>query len=529
MLDIKKKQGFSLVELVVAMGIFSILAAGVLYVVISSYRGFYGVSDRQVVAEFAQEGMEVVKAIANENWKDIQDASGSSHGVVFHSEPKTETVVTGLTGRWMFNEGSDTTTYDTVGSNDGTISDAEWATGCINGNCLDFEGATTDRVELGSAISLTGAFTVSVWINYDNNNTQLGICSNQDNYGNGRISFYQAANPNTIRFRTNAGSVDVTTNQRLVGGDWHLLTITRDGDDNIKVYRDGIDVTTGAWSRSGTLTINRLGDQPDDSGWSAWDGYMYDFRIYNGTALTEAQALEIYNSITKPGLWYFVGTSNTLGDLTRVIAIADVQRDLDGNIVASGGVDDPQTKKVTVTVSGTGITDYVLESYITDWTAMTWEQTDWSGSTDERLWSGSDLDNLNFASSSYSNVSTSTAGILTLSGQYDTPGYLYSSIFTIDSDKVLRSATIGQVVPSGCTLDVTLEGTNDVLARFFSTTESQVFSDTSSTTYFEYTSTTSSDFNALRFFRYKVDMTACDGNNVNSSSPALYFFRLNFR
>ncbi|MFA6253131.1 MAG: DUF2341 domain-containing protein [Patescibacteria group bacterium] len=115
------------------------------------------------------------------------------------------------------------------------------------------------------------------------------------------------------------------------------------------------------------------------------------------------------------GLWQFSGVDNTLGDLTRVIVVSAVERNSTGSIVDSGGTDDPDTKKVTVTVSGTGIADYVLVTYFTNWSAKTWEQSDWSGTGSNEFWAS-----MITASSSYSDISTTTAGQLTLTSRSGT-------------------------------------------------------------------------------------------------------------
>ncbi|MFA5126609.1 MAG: DUF2341 domain-containing protein [Patescibacteria group bacterium] len=193
----KQNQGFSLVELLVAIGIFAILAAGVTYVVLSSYRNFFGGGDRQVVVQFAQEGMEAVKSMRDNSWQAFVAAAGAG--------------------------------------NKGVVKNAS-------------------------------------------------------------------------------------------------------------------------------------------------------------------------------GLWEYSGTSNTLGTLTRIIVVSDVQRDTSYNIVASGGTNDPDTKKVLVTVSGFGISDYTLTSYFSNWSSQSWLQTDWSGNGAREFWSDAAM-----ASSSFSNVNTSTSGELTLS------------------------------------------------------------------------------------------------------------------
>ncbi|MFA6308039.1 MAG: prepilin-type N-terminal cleavage/methylation domain-containing protein [Patescibacteria group bacterium] len=313
MLAIKHKiNGFSLVEVIIALGVFSILAAGVFNIVTSSYKNFYGVGDKQVISEFAQEGMEIVRAIRDNSWQDIENVSGA---------------------------------------------------------------------------------------------------------GNQGVSKASA------------------------------------------------------------------------------------------------------------GYWQFSGTSNTLGVLTRTIAISDVSRDSNNEIVLSGGTNDPSTKKVVVTVTGTGISDYVLTVYLTDWNNKTWLQTNWSGVGEREYWSDSTM-----ASSTYTNgdnnISTSTTGALTLfwnGTTFDSPGYLYSSIYDINSDdKEPKSISVEQVVPSPCNLDITLEVSDDI-SFAVANISSQIFSD-DSTSY--YTSSTPASLNGKRYMRYRVDMASCSSG---ASSPTLYSVKINYR
>ena len=71
------------------------------------------------------------------------------------------------------------------------------------------------------------------------------------------------------------------------------------------------------------------------------------------------------------GAWALAGTSETLGKFTRTITIADVPRDEQFNIVSGGGVSDPNTKRITSTVSWNFIpakTSIVeLTTYLTNW------------------------------------------------------------------------------------------------------------------------------------------------------------------
>jgi type II secretory pathway pseudopilin PulG len=76
---------------------------------------------------------------------------------------------------------------------------------------------------------------------------------------------------------------------------------------------------------------------------------------------------------TGANVWGFSGASNAFGKYTRVLTVSDVQRDGSGNIVASGGNVDSNTKKVTSTVSWnaspTRNNSVILSTYLTNWEA----------------------------------------------------------------------------------------------------------------------------------------------------------------
>lgn len=86
------------------------------------------------------------------------------------------------------------------------------------------------------------------------------------------------------------------------------------------------------------------------------------------------------------GDWVVASGTETRGAFTRTIAITTVQRNSSGVIVISGGTDDPSTKKVVVTVSATGVANYVLETYVINWESYRMSQTDWSGTTGTNIW-----------------------------------------------------------------------------------------------------------------------------------------------
>lgn len=89
------------------------------------------------------------------------------------------------------------------------------------------------------------------------------------------------------------------------------------------------------------------------------------------------------------GYWAFSGTEDDLDPYTRTTTVSEVYRDAGGDIVEVGGSLDPQTKKVTVSVTWTFAPgrdqDITLEKYFTLWESADWTQTtqlDFAAGTD---------------------------------------------------------------------------------------------------------------------------------------------------
>lgn len=89
----------------------------------------------------------------------------------------------------------------------------------------------------------------------------------------------------------------------------------------------------------------------DNSGWG---------QIVNGS----------YGLVSTGGRWSFSGSNNPISGFTRTIVIGDAFRDSQDNIVESGGVNDPDTKKITVSVfwsEKSGTHNIELKTYLTNW------------------------------------------------------------------------------------------------------------------------------------------------------------------
>lgn len=79
------------------------------------------------------------------------------------------------------------------------------------------------------------------------------------------------------------------------------------------------------------------------------------------------------------GDWSFQAASSTHGVFERGVYVYNVQRNSSGDIVASGGTNDPATKRIQVIVLATGKPLYITEEYITNWDAFQMYQAAWRG------------------------------------------------------------------------------------------------------------------------------------------------------
>jgi hypothetical protein len=206
----------------------------------------------------------------------------------------------GLVGYWTF-DGKDTvwtsataaTTLDKSGSgNTGTLTNMNIATAPVAGKIgqgLRFDGVS-GYVSIAATHTLSNAFTVSQWI-------KLNTISSAYTYifWGGSSSALEIV-PNTVSSLTirgdNSVSTTTTLTSSLSAGKWILLTISRDSTNNLRVFFNGIDVTSGTYSNSAPFTFTRIGYRGDN--WGPFYGLMDDVRIYN-RALSASEVLQLYN------------------------------------------------------------------------------------------------------------------------------------------------------------------------------------------------------------------------------------------
>ena len=121
----------------------------------------------------------------------------------------------------------------------------------------------------------------------------------------------------------------------------------------------------------GSLSTARLAEEESQATFIATEGLEAVKSIRNQGWVNLANGS--YGIASVSGAWVFSGSSDLdpSGKYTRVTSVISVSRDGSGNIVTSGGTVDPETKKVTSTVSWNFTparqNSVVMNLYVTNW------------------------------------------------------------------------------------------------------------------------------------------------------------------
>lgn len=166
---------------------------------------------------------------------------------------------------------------------------------------------------------------------------------------------------------------------------------------------------------------------------------------YTQTALAKAD-----------GKWSLVGegTSEQIGDYSRVISFFSVYRDDGGEIVSAtstGAYLDPASKRVRVVVNWNSEKGFpssvVREFFLTSWNQQMWNQTDWSGGSGQSVW----MDPLKF--DSLSKIKYDNSGEVTLAQLSNVGSFIWSydsaGDYTYNNTKIDLSGGSAQLLATG--------------------------------------------------------------------------------
>ena len=208
---------------------------------------------------------------------------------------------TGLVAQYAF----DGNANDSIGSNHGTLQgDPQWVAG-YNGSALEFDGFG-DWLDCGNnpSLGISGAVSVTAWINIGAADIAHKVGGNQDNANGG---YKMGILNNKIEFEIRTSGNTAILNRDVAGGTilevgvWYHVTGTYSQQDGyIRTYVNGLldrELLTNAvlGVSPGTLYI---GCEPYDTSVGNFNGVMDDIRIYN-RVLSDAEIAGLAG-MTKP-------------------------------------------------------------------------------------------------------------------------------------------------------------------------------------------------------------------------------------
>ncbi len=222
------------------------------------------------------------------------------------SDSLRNSLLTNLVSEWKLDEGTETTAYDSWGTNNGTLTNGPtWVTsGCVSSNCLSFDG-TDDYVEVLNNATLNlddgDKGTLSTWIKVNSwpssgypsivtKGTSAGGWSSGSYHisiWSDRIHFVIYENGSTYN------SVDLINLPSI--NSWHYLVMTWSGTNGgkLKAYLNSLPITSGTTQ---TVKADLRATQNFRIGSTTsyfFNGLIDDIKLYN-TAISNSQIEQNY-------------------------------------------------------------------------------------------------------------------------------------------------------------------------------------------------------------------------------------------
>lgn len=227
----------------------------------------------------------------------LRAVTGLFLGTMFLVQASAQTYLDGLQAHWKLDETTGLTAADSVGTNDGTLTnfsgdDSYWVDGALGGGALEFNGSNYFIVPDAPAIGseLVNSFTVATWFN---SNVPLATSGSNRMFEKGNSIFILqgvATGGMNLLVKRNGQNVTAGIGIPLEANRWYHFTGTFDGNE-IKVFIDG--------ELRGSATVGGPIDDPgldlyvgaDDAG-SFFNGTMDEVMIWN-RALDEGEILNV--------------------------------------------------------------------------------------------------------------------------------------------------------------------------------------------------------------------------------------------
>ncbi|MHC4642425.1 MAG: LamG-like jellyroll fold domain-containing protein [Planctomycetota bacterium] len=153
-----------------------------------------------------------------------------------------------LVAYWTFDEGQGTIAYDSVGTNNGTVHEAAWTTGQING-ALSFDGMN-DYVDMADTVKnyLETSYTISLWIKADTLISNKAILGYRHSTDVNPVLFQIGHNNEDVGIDVRDNSHDVVKAiypNALTTNTWYHLAGVRE-ENTINIYVNGVSGNPGS-------------------------------------------------------------------------------------------------------------------------------------------------------------------------------------------------------------------------------------------------------------------------------------------
>ena len=233
--------------------------------------------------------------------------TASSSAEAAHCVPGDSSTCRSPVGYWRFDERSGSSVADISGNGNnmtwnGTLG-SQWKTGKL-GQAGFFNRTNNYAVTSGDPASLqiTGAITISAWINTNRTHVNQDIVTKAGNNGNYGYWFFFAdlADKAILELDSDGtgGGIKVTSNTSLLANTWYHVAATYSPSTEMKMYINGVLDATNTTSIPASIfdsTQNtEIGSQNGATGTNFFSGKIDDVKIYNYIR-TPAQIAWDYN------------------------------------------------------------------------------------------------------------------------------------------------------------------------------------------------------------------------------------------
>ncbi|MCL4392438.1 LamG domain-containing protein [Patescibacteria group bacterium] len=395
----RRNEGQSLIEVLIGLAIGALIIGAASIAIAFVLRAGSTTQTLTTATELSQDLMSKVKSFALSNWNgvyNLQHGSTSTYFLVssssgFMAVPGEEGIIdgeiqNGLVGRWGFDEGTGTVTYDESGDgHNGTfVNGPVWqaTSTCKESYCLGFNGSSTYVVNNNGGFLPSGgsARTIAFW-GYPLPSGSYPIviaygCSSEG-YGcsdSGQGKYVAVEVGASWGFRVDAETCGIVgPSVPAPQQAWHFFTVVFNGDNTVTFYIDGMNKST-VTAPCTINTVNGNGFSIGAGRWGYYSGLLDDVRVYN-RALSANEIDQLYNSSVFRRYFY-------VDNACRSISSTSTSPLASSTTCSAGYYSDPSTQKVTAVTEwdAAGKTsNFSLSDFVTRWTNFVFDQSDWSG------------------------------------------------------------------------------------------------------------------------------------------------------